>query len=94
MVTGLALAILSTRLTTVLAWSLTGATLLAGCGLAAVRFAHPHWLEGRVPGLPLQIGIMLLIVLTGALIQWKLTAHRGTKERPKSETSEHPTHDD
>ena len=94
MVTGLACAILWTRLTTVLAWSLTGATLLVGCALAAVQFARPHWLDGRVPGLPLQIGIMVLIVLIGALVQWKLTARPGAKERPKSDKSERPTHDD
>jgi hypothetical protein len=94
MVTGLALAILWTRLTTVLAWSLTGATLLVACGLAATQFARPHWLDGRVPGVPLQIGIMVLIVLTGALVQWKLTARAAPAARPKSDTSERPTHDD
>jgi hypothetical protein len=94
MVTGLAFAILWTRLTTVLAWSLAGATLLVGSGLAAAHFARPQWLDGRVPGLPLQIAIVVLLVLTGALIQWKLTARRAPEERPKSEKSERPTHDD
>jgi hypothetical protein len=94
MVTGLACAILWTRLTTALAWSLSGVTLIAGCGLAAVHFAHPAWLEGRVPGVPLQIVIVAALVLIGTLIQWKLAARRAPQPRPKSEASDRPTHDD
>jgi len=93
-VTGLACAILWTRLTTALAWSLTGVTLALGCGLAAASFGHPEWLEGRVPGVPLQVVIVILMVLLGTLIQWKLTARRATQPGPKSEASERPTHDD
>jgi hypothetical protein len=96
MVTGLACAILWTRLTTALAWSLSGVTLIAGCGLAAVHYARPEWLEGRVPGVPLQVVIVAMLVLIGTLIQLKLTARRAPpqQQRPKSETSERPTHDD
>jgi len=94
MVTGLACAILWTRLTTALAWSLGGVTLGLGCGLAAARFAHPEWLEGRVPGVPLQAAIVVLTVMLGTLIQWKLTARRTPQQRPASDASERPTHDD
>ena len=94
MVTALACTILWTRLTTVLAWSLTGITMFAGCGLAAVAYARPQWLEGRVPGTPMQIGLVVLMLLMGMAIQWKLTARRVPKERPHSDASERPTHDD
>jgi hypothetical protein len=94
MVTGLACAILWTRLTTALAWSLTGVTLVAGCGLAAVQFAHPEWLDGRVPGVPLQAVIVVLLVALGALIQWKLTERRAPQAKPSSDVSARPTHDD
>lgn len=94
MVTALACTILWTRLTTVLAWSLTGVTMLAGCGLAAVAYARPQWLAERVPGTPVQIGILVLMLLMGMAIQWKLTARRAPKGRPHSDASERPAHDD
>ena len=94
LVTGLACAILWTRLTTALAWSLTGATLITGCGLAAAHFARPEWLDGRVPGVPLQGVIVVVTVLLGTLIQWKLAARGASPQPPKSESSERPTHDD
>ena len=48
----------------------------------------------RVPGVPLQVVIVILMVLLGTLIQWKLTARRAPQTGPKSEASERPTHDD
>jgi len=47
-----------------------------------------------VPGVPLQAAIVVLTVMLGTLIQWKLTARRTPQQRPASDASERPTHDD
>src|SRR5512145_3174993 len=57
MISGLALAILWTRLTTVLAWSLTGATMGIGCAIAAMHFGKPQLLAGRVPSPIAQVAL-------------------------------------
>ncbi len=89
LVSGVAMAIIASRLTTALAWSAAGATMLAGGSLAAVNFTRPQWFEGRAPALWLQIAVMVVLVAAGTALQWKLTGGAGPK-RSKADTGDRP----
>jgi hypothetical protein len=93
LISGLALAILWTRLTMVLAWSLTGATLAIGCAIAAIQLGRPQLLVGRVPSPTAQVGLFAAIVLLGAAIQWKLAPNRGEVVR-SDPRQEQPTEEE
>jgi hypothetical protein len=89
MVSGIAMAIIWPKVSLVVGWSMAGATLLAGMGLAAVNFGQPQWL-GRVPS-PLwaQMTLLTCMVMIGSLVQWKLgpkpAASKASKKKPKDD---------
>jgi hypothetical protein len=87
MVTGLACAILWTRLTTIIAWSLTGVTLLVTAGLASIHFSKPEWL-GHIPP-PIWQGVVLVgATLLGVLVQGVIFGVR--KRKPVKATPADP----
>ncbi|HMB95127.1 MAG TPA: hypothetical protein VKK61_03730 [Tepidisphaeraceae bacterium] len=88
MVSGVAAAIVWPRLSLILGWSMAGATLLAGMGVAAVDYGKPQWL-GHVPQPMWAQGVLLASLVTlGALVQWKLGPKPAgaTKKKPKAES--------
>lgn len=92
MLSGLAMSILWPKFSLLLGWSLAGATLLAGMGLAAVEFGQPEWLAKVPPQNWAQAAILGALVLIGLLIQWKLTPRpapaKAGKKKNKSESSQ------
>jgi hypothetical protein len=72
LVSGVAAAIIWPKTSLIVGWSMAGATLLLGMGVAAADYGQPNLLA-HVPSQPwAQIGVMALLVLVGSLIQWKL----------------------
>jgi hypothetical protein len=83
LVSGLACAIMWTRFTTAFAWSMVGATMMAGAGLAAARVGKPELIEQYLPQPAMQVAAMLGIVLIGVILQWKLAGLGKAKKKSK-----------
>jgi hypothetical protein len=76
LITGVAMAILWPRLTMALMWSFTGLTMLTLGSIAAASYGHPDLLL-RLPGSTgAQAGILAMLLVVGAVIQWKLAPAR------------------
>ncbi|HVT88369.1 MAG TPA: hypothetical protein VHD56_05920 [Tepidisphaeraceae bacterium] len=89
MVSGLAMMIMWPKFSTVLCWSLTGATMLAAMGVAAVNFGQPQWLAKVPSPIWAQASILGAVVSLGALVQWKLSPRpagaKAGKKKPKDD---------
>jgi hypothetical protein len=73
MISGLAVTIIWPKASLVLGWSMAGVTLLTCMGVAALQMGQPQWL-GKIPQ-PMwaQASLVLMLVMLGSLIQWKLS---------------------
>lgn len=72
LVSGLASAIIWPKTSLIVGWSMAGATLLLGMGVAAADYSRPNLLAHVPPQPWAQLGALALVVFIGALIQWKL----------------------
>ena len=70
---GVAVTVLSPKLGRILTYTLAGLSILLVMGVTAVRMSRPDWLVALPRTLPTQGVILLGMVLTGVLIQWRLT---------------------
>ncbi|HEY7091243.1 MAG TPA: hypothetical protein VH518_24315 [Tepidisphaeraceae bacterium] len=72
MVTGMGLMIIWPKASLVFGWSMAGVTMITCMGLAALVFGQPQWL-GKLPQ-PMwaQTSLLAMLVMLGALIQWKI----------------------
>jgi hypothetical protein len=72
LVSGIAIAIIWPRFSLILGWSMAGATLLAGMGVAAVDFGKPDLLNHVQQPMWAQATVLGSLVALGAIVQWKL----------------------
>jgi len=73
MLTGITVAVVWPRVALVMLYSLAGVSLLLGMGAAALECLRHDWL-GRIPAdSAAQLASLLVLVLIGAAIQWRLT---------------------
>jgi hypothetical protein len=70
---GVAITVLSPRLGRVLTYTLVGLSLLVVMGVTAMRMSRPDWLALLPRSLVTQLAVLLGMVLTGVLVQWRLT---------------------
>jgi hypothetical protein len=88
MIFGLGMAIIWPRFALHLGWSLGGASLLTGMGVAALDFGQPQWLT-KIPNENwAQASIFGSLVILGTLVQWKLgpkAAMKSAKKKPKED---------
>ena len=73
LVGGVAITVLSPKLGRVLTYTLVGLSMLVVMGVTAMRMSRPDWLVLLPRTFPTQVAILLGMVLTGVLIQWRLT---------------------
>jgi hypothetical protein len=87
LISGVAAAIVWPRASLILGWSMAGATLLAGMGVAAVNFERPQWLEHVPQPMWAQSVLLGSLVAIGSLVQWKLGPKPvgATRKKPKDD---------
>lgn len=89
MVSGVAMSIIWPKVALLVGWSMAGATLLVGMGVAAVNFGRPQWLANLPTPMWAQTSLLAMVVTLGALIQWKLgpkpAGAKVAKKKPKDE---------
>lgn len=73
MAAGVSFAAFLPKMSKVLAHSLIGVTLVVLMGTVAMSDAHPQWLSAVPGSLQLQGLVLIVLVLIGAAIQWRLT---------------------
>ena len=73
LVGGVAITLLSPKLGRVLTYTLVGLSMLVVMGITTMRMSRPDWLAMLPRTLPTQGAVLLGMVLTGVLIQWRLT---------------------
>jgi hypothetical protein len=87
LISGLAAAIIWPKTSLIVGWSMAGATLLLGMGVAAADYGQPALLVYAPSPLWAQITVLAGVVAAGALIQWKLgpkvSAGGGGKKKAK-----------
>jgi hypothetical protein len=82
LVTGVTVTVFWPRLARVLAYSVAGLSLLVVAGVWAMQMSHPQWLASLPRDFPTQMGLLLLLVMVGVLIQWRLTRVGRPAEKP------------
>lgn len=70
---GIAITVFSPKLGRVLTYTLVGLSILIVMGVTAMKMSRPDWLVLLPRTFPTQAAILLGMVLTGVLIQWRLT---------------------
>lgn len=70
---GIAITVVSPKLGRVLTYVMVGVSMLVVMGVTAVRMSRPDWLVMLPRTFSTQAVIVLGMVLTGVLIQWRLT---------------------
>jgi hypothetical protein len=97
MITGLAVTIIWPKVSLVLVWSMAGVTLLVCMGVAAVSIGQPAWLLKIPQQMWAQGSLVMLLVMLGSLIQWKLApkpvAVKTSKKKRKSDKDDDPDDD-
>ena len=73
LVGGVGITVLSPKLGRVLTYTMVGLSMLVVMGVTAMRMTRPDWLVLLPRSFPTQAAILLGMVLTGVLIQWRLT---------------------
>ena len=73
LVGGVAITVLSPKLGRVLTYTMVGLSMLVVMGVTAMRMSRPDWLVMLPRSFPTQATILLGMVATGVLIQWRLT---------------------
>jgi hypothetical protein len=73
LVSGVAITVLSPKLGRVLAYTLVGLSIVVVMGATAMRMSRPDWLSMLPRSSGAQAAILLGMVFTGVLIQWRLT---------------------
>jgi hypothetical protein len=86
LISGLASAIIWPKASLIVGWSMAGATLLLGMGVAAADYSQPNLLTHVPSPLWAQMGVLALVVGVGSLIQWKL----GPKPLARVENKKQP----
>lgn len=89
LVSGVACSILWTRVTSRLAWSAAGVTMLVGSGLASIRFVRPQWLERGLPQTWVQAAVIVAAVLVGVLVQSTFT-RSPSRKKPEADSTSPP----
>jgi hypothetical protein len=74
---GVAITVLSPKLGRVLTYTLVGLSMVVVMGVTAMRMSRPDWLAMLPRTFGTQMGILLGLVLTGVLVQWRLTPGGG-----------------
>jgi hypothetical protein len=74
---GVAITVLSPKLGRVLTYTLVGLSMVIVMGVTAMRMSRPDWLAMLPRTFGTQMGILLGLVLTGVLVQWRLTPGGG-----------------
>ena len=69
---GVAITVFSPKLGRVLTSTMVGLSMLVVMGVTALRMSRPDWLVLLPRSFPTQVVILLGMVLTGVLIQWRL----------------------
>jgi hypothetical protein len=82
-----AAAIVWPRISLIVGWSMAGATLLAGMGVAAINMERPQWLAHVPQPMWAQSVLLGSLVAIGSLVQWKLGPKpiSATKKKPTEE---------
>ena len=75
---GVAITVLSPRLGRVLTYTLVGLSLVLVMGVEAMRMSRPDWVAMLPRTFGTQTMILLGLVVTGVLVQWRLTPAAGT----------------
>jgi hypothetical protein len=92
MITGLAVTIIWPKVSLVLVWSMAGVTLLVCMGVAAIQIGQPAWLAKIPQPMWAQAALVLLLVMFGSLIQWKIAPNPVAAKSSKKKRK--PVHDD
>ena len=79
---GVAITVLSPKLGRVLTYSLVGLSLVVVMGVTAMRMSRPDWVAMLPRTFATQMGILLGLVVTGVLVQWRLTPAAGPSASP------------
>jgi hypothetical protein len=98
MITGLAVTIIWPKVSLVLTWSMAGVTLLTCMGVAALEIGQPVWLTKIPQPMWAQTSLIMLLVMLGSLIQWKLSpkpvAVKNSKKKKKPKDEDFADEDD
>lgn len=73
LISGVAITVLSPKLGRVLTYTLVGLSIVVVMGATAMRMSRPDWLAMLPRSFGTQAAILLGMVLTGVLTQWRLT---------------------
>lgn len=83
---GITLAVFLPKFGKVLAHSVTGLTLMVVMGTVSLLATHPGWVSRPIASNAVQGGLLIALVIVGAVWQWRITpphrdgAHNGAKE--------------
>ena len=87
MITGLAMAILWPRLTAALMWSLLGLTIALFGGVATMHYGRPDLLAEVPSDTVLQVGILVVMLAFGTIIQWTFVPVKRKRKKAKPPSS-------